>query len=43
MVNFQQPLIQSSGSRGPLEIILIYWFDAQGIFIIIRVVNSSAA
>ncbi len=28
-LNYQQPLLQSSVSRDPLEIILLFWFDAQ--------------
>ncbi len=34
-LNFQHPLLQSSVSRDPSEIILICWFDAQETFIII--------
>ncbi len=35
MLNFQQPLNQSSVSHDPSEIILICWFSAQETFIII--------
>ncbi len=42
-LNFQQPLLQSSVSHDPSEIILIYWFAAQGTFLIIINVENSAA
>ncbi len=32
--NFEQPLIQSSVSQDPSEIILIFWFGAQETFLI---------
>ncbi len=35
MLNFQQPLLQSSVSHDPSEIILISWFGAKESFIII--------
>ncbi len=38
--NFQQPLLQSSVSHDPSEIILICWFDSQEAFIILNVENS---
>ncbi len=40
--NYQQPLLQSSVSQDPSEIILMCWFDAQETFII-NVENSCAA
>jgi len=32
-MNFQQSLLQFSVSHDPLDIILIYWFGAQEMFI----------
>ncbi len=44
-LNFQQPLLQSSVSNDPSEIILMCWFGNQKayIFININVKNSCAA
>ncbi len=39
---FSAPLLQSSVSRDPSEIILLCWFCAQETFIIIKVENSCA-
>ncbi len=36
MLKFQQPLIQSSVSHDPSEIIVICWFAAQETFLIIN-------
>ncbi len=37
-LNFQQPLLQSSVSHDPSEIILICWFGAQETFLLIIII-----
>ncbi len=38
-LNFQQPLLESSVSNDPSEIILICWFGAQKTLAILKTVN----
>ncbi len=42
-LNIQQPLLQSSVSHDPSEIILICWFGVQETFIMINAENNWAA
>ncbi len=42
-MNFQQALLQSLVSHGPLEIILIYWFAAVETFLITTNAENSCA
>ncbi len=43
IIKNQKPFLQSSVSRDPSENVLICWFAAQYIFLIINVENSCAA